>query len=586
MAGDVIPVEETALNAGPRCATLAQLLRWRATHQADQLGYRFLRDGEAQEDCLTYGDLDRRASAIAVLLQDFGATGERVLLVYPPGLEFICAWFGCAYAGAAPVVAHPPHPARMALFLSRTAAIVDDAQPVAALTTAAILERLPLPAARPAGLRALRWHATDADLEPAPAPADPPVSDDRLAFLQYTSGSTTAPRGVMVTHDNLMHNLRAIRESFWRSSDAGSVSWLPPYHDMGLIGGILGPLYVGAPVTLLPPLAFVQRPRRWLQAITRFKAAVSGGPNFAYDLCVRRLTPEQCAGFDLSSWRVAFNGAEPVNAGTLRAFAARFAPYGFEPRAFKPCYGLAESTLLVSAGEPAISPRIQSVRQGELERHRVVPCADDAGDACALVSCGRPLARTVIVDPESLRVCAAGQVGEIWVSGGSVAAGYWNHPGGTEQSFRARPVGADDEDGPFLRTGDLGFLLDGELFVTGRLKDLIIIDGTNHYPQDIERTVGGCHPALDGADCVAFSLDGAEGERLIVVVALQSATRLPLEELRRAIRTAVSEQHDLRVHDLAWIRRGGIPKTSSGKVRRHACRAAYRAGTLDMWGTS
>ena len=310
---------------------------------------------------------------------------------------------------------------------------------------------------------------------------------------------------------------------------------------------------------------------------------MSGGPSFAYDLCVQRLTPEQCDGLDLGSWRVAFNGAEPVNAGTLRAFAARFAPYGFHPRAFAPCYGLAESTLLVSAAERTTVSRIRSVRREELERHRVVPCAEGAEDARALVSCGRPVARTIIVDPESLRVRPVGEVGEIWVSGRSVAAGYWNQPLETEQVFRASPVGATGEDGPFLRTGDLGFLLDGELFVTGRLKDLIIIDGANHYPQDIERTVGGCHPALDAANCVAFSLDSPTGERLIVVAGVQTATRVPLEELRRAIRTAVTERHDLSVHDLVWVRRGGIPRTASGKVRRHACRAAYQDGTLDVW---
>lgn len=583
----MISVDEILPEAVRQCATLAQLLRRRATHQADRLGYRFLKDGEAHEECLTYGDLDRRARAIAALLHRLGAGGERVLLVYPPGLEFICAWFGCAYAGAVAVVAYPPHPARMPLFLSRTSAIADDARPVAALTTTPILEELPAPATLPPGLRALRWSVTDTELEPPPEESsDPPADGDGLAFLQYTSGSTTAPRGVMITHDNLMHNLRAIQDSFWRSSDAGSVSWLPPYHDMGLIGGILGPLYVGSPVTLLPPLAFVQRPRRWLQAITRFKAAVSGGPNFAYDLCVRQLTPERCAGLDLSSWRVAFNGAEPVNAGTLREFAARFAPYGFRPDAFKPCYGLAESTLLVSSSATTTPPRVESVRQGDLERHRIVPCAADAEDARTLVSCGHPAATTIIVDPESLQICAAGRVGEIWVSGRSVAPGYWNQPEETERTFRACPADTRDAEGPFLRTGDLGFLLEHELFVTGRLKDLIIVDGANHYPQDIERTVGGCHPALDATDCAAFSLDGSEGERLIVVAGVRGASRLALDELRRAIRAAVSEQHDLRIHDVVCVRRGGIPKTSSGKVQRRACRAAYLSGTLDMWGIS
>ena len=570
---------ETGPLPSRQCVTLADVLRWRATHQPDGLGYRFLLDGEAREVGLTYGDLDRRARAIAAALLSRGADGARALLVYPPGLDFICAWFACAYAGAAAVAVPPPQTARARRFMSAAAAIAGDARPVVALTTTALRQTLPAD-----GLGDAPWLVTDDELvAPAGGAGERVVGAEDVAFLQYTSGSTTAPKGVVVTHANLMANLRAIERTFWRPTDEGSVSWLPPYHDMGLIGGIIQPLYGGFPVVLLSPVDFLQRPLRWLQAITRVRGAVSGGPNFAYEQCVRRITQEQAAGLDLSSWRVAFNGAEPVHDRTIREFTARFAPCGFAPEAFKPCYGLAEATLLVSVNATAAPPRVETFRRAQLERHQVVACAgdaDDTDDARALVSCGQPVTSTVIVDPETLEPCPPGRVGEIWVAGPDVAMGYWNQPGETERTFGARLRGAAS--GRFLRTGDLGFLLDGELFVTGRLKDLVIIEGTNHYPQDIERTVSASHPALEPGDCAAFSLDVAGREALVVVAAVQRSAHAAVADVQRAIRAAVSEQHDLRIHDLVLVRRGDIPKTVSGKVRRHACKAAYLARTLVM----
>src|SRR5206468_10408281 len=387
------------------------------------------------------------------------ATGRRALLVYPPGLDFVCAWFGCAYAGATVVAVPALQTARARRFFAVAAAIATDAQPAVVLTTSALRDALP-----PDWLATTPRLVTDTDqTEALLSGPDSVVTGEDVAFLQYTSGSTATPRGVMVTHANLFDNLAAITQTFWRPSDAGSVSWLPPYHDMGLIGAILAPLYIGSPVTLFSPLAFVQRPRRWLEAITQFRAAVSGGPNFAYELCLRRITPEQCTGLDLSSWRVAFNGAEPVNPRTIREFIARFASCGFAPESFKPCYGLAESTLLVSVNGAHTPPRIRSFRRSALERHRVTPCATDADDGRELASCGQPVATTLIVDPESLVPCGAGAVGEIWVASPSVAHGYWNRPRETQQTFGVRLA---DGRGPFLRTGGFGFLLDGELFVT------------------------------------------------------------------------------------------------------------------------
>ena len=386
---------------------------------------------------------------------------------------------------------------------------------------------------------------------------------------------------MMVSHGNLMANLRLMQEAFAQSSDGGMVSWLPPYHDMGLIGGILGPLYVGMPVTLMPPVAFAQRPRRWLQAISRYQATHSAGPNFAYDLCVRQITPEQRAHIDLTRWEVALNGAEPVSVRTIREFAEYFAPCGFSLGSFKPCYGLAESTLMVSGSRRTAQPLIQGFRQSDLGQNRVVPCAGDALDAITLVTCGQPVNKVMIVDPDSLKPCPPDRVGEIWVSGPSVARGYWNHPAETEHTFRAHLT--DTDAGPFLRTGDLGFLLDGELFLTGRLKDMIIVDGVNHYPQDIERTVVGCHPALEGAECAAFAVDVAGREELVVVVTVQARWRLGVADVPLAIRRAMAEHHDLGLHDVVLVKRGRIPKTASGKVRRRSCRAEYLEQTLDAW---
>jgi natural product biosynthesis luciferase-like monooxygenase protein len=566
--------------------TLVDILHSRALYEPDKKAFTFLLDGETEEISLTYLELDLQARAIATNLQDLGASGERALLIYPPGLEFIAAFFGCLYAGAVAVPAYPP---RRNQSLSRLQSIVADARATTALTTKTVLSNVERQFTQFPTLQALHWLATDniaSDL--AQAWLQPAISSDTLAFLQYTSGSTGTPKGVMVSHGNLLHNEQMIQHAMQHTEKTIFVGWLPLFHDMGLIGNVLQPLYLGIPCILMSPVAFLQRPLRWLQAISHYKATTSGGPNFAYELCVSKITNEQRETLDLSSWDVAFNGAEPVRAETLERFATAFEPYGFRREAFYPCYGMAETTLLVSGGLKAALPVIKTVHGDAMEQHWVVSASGENDGVRTLVGCGQTLLeqQIVIAYPDTLILCQPSFVGEIWVWGNSVAQGYWNRPEETETTFRAYL--ADTGEGPFLRTGDLGFLQDGELFVTGRLKDLIIIRGRNHYPQDIELTVEQSHPVLQQGCTAAFSVEVNGQERLVVASEVERTSRrnLDLDEVVGAIRKAVSQQHDLEVYGVLLLKTGTIPKTSSGKIQRHACKAAFLAESLSVVGSS
>ncbi|MGH2600266.1 MAG: AMP-binding protein, partial [Dehalococcoidia bacterium] len=540
-------------------STVVSVLRWRAERQPDRLAYRFLRDGERDESTLSYAEFDQRARAVAARLAECGAVGERAMLLYPPGLDYITAFFGCLYAGTVAVPAYPPNPARIERSLDRLGAIVRDARPLVTLTTSASI----------AAVRALSEHhaesvlaalaSTDA-IPPELASAwKPPVIDaGSPAFLQYTSGSTATPRGVVLSHGNLMHNSGQIHRFFEHSPETRAVAWLPPYHDMGLIGGILQPLFGGFPITLMSPIHFLERPFRWLDAVSRFRATTSGGPNFAYDLCVRKTSAEERATLDLSDWRVAFNGAEPIPPETLERFAAAFEPSGFRREAFHPCYGLAEATLIVTGGVPW-----------------------SAAPAGRFVSCGRVAAdqRVVIADAVTRERCAPGQVGEIWVAGPSVAQSYWSRPDLSQEVFQARL--ADTGEGPFLRTGDLGFVRGGELFVTGRLKDLIVVRGRNYYPQDIESTAERSHPALRPGCGAAFAAPYGGEERLVVAWELAAgAGEVAGDEVAGAVRSAVARDHEVQVRTVVLLPPGGIQKTSSGKVQRSLCAALHASGKL------
>jgi acyl-CoA synthetase (AMP-forming)/AMP-acid ligase II len=582
-------------------STLVELLCQKAAHQPDQHAYTFLRQGETEEGRLTYGELDRQARTIAALLQSKGATAKPVLLLHQPGLAYIAAFFGCLYAGAIAVPAYPPRSTRS---MPRIQAIVADTQASLVLTTSDTLTNLQHGFMHVPDLQYLEWIATDT-LESSLATEwrEPVLMSDSLAFLQYTSGSTAIPRGVMVTHDNLLHNLGLMHRHCEQTPESHMVCWLPPYHDMGLIGGILFPLYEGFPSTLMSPLAFLQRPFRWLQAISRTRATISVAPNFAYDLCIRKTTPEQRISLDLSLWELAANGAEPVREETLKRFTAAFASCGFHAEAFFPCYGLAEATLMVASGRLAIPPVICTVQRWALEQNRVIEGKAEAEDMWKLVGYDQvmPEEKIVIVKPDSLKECHPGQVGEIWIASPSVAHGYWNKPQETESTFQA--FLADTGEGPFLRTGDLGFFNDSHLFITGRLKDLIIVRGRNYYPHDIELTAEKCHPAIRPGCCAAFSID-VNGKEQLVIMAEIDARYLPVqqsseevgqntagtnrkylneEQLVKDIRWEVWEQHDLQPYAVMLLKAGSIPKTSSGKTQRGTCRAAFLAGSLGAW---
>lgn len=567
-------------------STLVELLRQRAIQQPEQRAYTFLIDGKKEGPQLSYAELDRQARAIGALLQQHQAKGERALLLYPQGLEVIAAFCGCLYAGVIAIPVPPPEAGRLKRTLPRLQSIVKDAQASLVLTTAGILALVEEYDEKIPEFQAIRWINTEeVPLELADEWQDPAVDSEMLAYLQYTSGSTSTPKGVMLSHANLMFHSANLHKACGYTADSVTVAWMPYFHDYGLVEGLIQPLYSGVPCYVMSPFAFIKRPFHWLQAISRYKATHSQGPNFAYDQCVRRVTPEQRATLDLSSWRAAGNAAEPINPKVMESFFETFEPYGFKWNTFCPAYGLAEATLLVSFSPQTDVPVLCKLDPAELEKNRIVDAAKNDELVRVVVGCGRQVCDTniVIVHPEKFTRCAADEVGEIWVSDPSVAQGYWKRPEETERTFRART--ADTNEGPFLRTGDLGFLKDGQLFITGRIKDLIIIRGTNHYPQDIEWTVQQCHPALRPEHGAAFSIDVNGEERLVIVQEVERHTaNLDINEVTEAIRQVISEQHELQVYAVVLVKPGSVLKTSSGKIQRQACRASFLSGSLDIVG--
>jgi amino acid adenylation domain-containing protein len=566
--------------------TLLDLTRQRAEHHPDKVAFDYCHyvAGREEHSRLTYHELDIKARAIASTLQRLGAAGERVLVLCPSGLDFLASFFGCIYAGAVAVPVHPPVRNRV---VDRVASIVADAQADFVLTTTQLQAELKDAMDDLADGNSLQWCAADAVIPTAATEwVAPDVDGSSTAFVQYTSGSTSSPKGVVVTHRNLLDNLDAISQAWGRCDEnAVAVFWLPLHHDMGLIGGILAALYAGCTSFLMPPEAFIERPMRWLEAISRHGGTITAAPNFAYELCVERSSAEERAALDLSSWTTAMCGAEPVQAATLQRFADAFGPAGFRPEAFNPVYGLAEATLLVSGRPDWAVPVVRHLDAVALREQHVVNVAPEHPDAASFVGCGRAQRghEIVIVDPATRRPSAASEVGEIWLAGGSIAQGYVGGSAKTEETFSA--FLADSGRGPFLRTGDLGFQLDGELFITGRLKDLIVIRGRNYYPEDIEATVQDCHPALLRGRGAAFAGTPSGGsERLIVAqeVDRDRIADVDVSEVIDAIRTAVTEQHEIRPDAVVLLEPLRIPTTSSGKIRRSSCRQRFLDGELDV----
>jgi 8-amino-7-oxononanoate synthase/acyl carrier protein len=564
----------------PPVTNLVDCLQYWMENTPDSIAYYYLRDGETEEVRYTYRELDRRARSIAAELLESGMHGERALLLFPPGLEFVETFFACQYAG---VTAVPVYPMRRNRNTARIQAIADNAQAKLALSTQGVIERTNGLLEDTPYLKSLCWIATDKiGNDKADKWQRPDFSNSDLAVLQYTSGSTGRPKGVMLSHSNIMHNLAIITHGFEMARTTIGLSWLPAYHDMGLVGGILNPMFTGCPDVLLSPMAFLQKPVRWLQAVTRYGVTVSGGPNFAYDLCTRKVTDKELQGLDLSSWDVAYNGAEPIRESTLREFSERFGPVGFRPEAFYPCYGMAETTLIITGSEPRKLPVMQTVDGDSLHDHRVVPVAPDDRNAHVLVGCGRilPEEEVVIVDAQTNKHLPAGRVGEIWVSSPSVGQGYWNDSEVTEQTFRAKL--SDGEGGPYLRTGDLGFIKEDQLFVTGRLKDLIIIRGVNRYPQDVELTVEQSNQRLQPGAVGAFAVDMEGRERLIIVGEVERTRSKDWSDVIESIRQSVTLEHDVPPEGIVLVRFGSIPKTSSGKIQRHACRNCFLENSLSV----
>ncbi|MGK7937050.1 MAG: fatty acyl-AMP ligase [Xenococcaceae cyanobacterium] len=569
-------------------SNLVEILQNKALEKPNNIAYRFLQDGKTESGSLTYRELDRQAKAIAAELQSLLKPGSRALLVYPyhAGLEFISSFFGCLYAGIIAVTTNPPrHGKEVAKLLER--AIASGAKVV--VTTAEFLKTIKT------GIAINRELATQTkdfiflatDTLPSSLSTNwqaTKIERDTLAFLQYTSGSTGISKGVMVTHGNILSNEEMIRQGFQHTEETVVVGWLPMFHDMGLIGNVLQPLYLGTPSILMSPVSLVQKPFEWLKAISHYQATSSGGPNFAYDLLCLKATPENLAGLDLSSWSVAFSGAETVRAETIDRFSHIFKPCGFRREAFYPCYGMAETTLLISGGLRDDPPVIKYVDGNALEQNRVVAAKPEQKDAKAIVGCGRTWLdqKAIIVDPQSLTQCSSDGVGEIWVSGSGVGKGYWQQPEETENTFNAYL--ADTKEGPFLRTGDLGFIEDGELYITGRLKEVMIFWGRYCYPQHVEKTVQDSHPALRPNCGAAFSLDVDTTERLVIVQEVERSylRNLNIEEIVEAVCKSVGQAHEVEVYVLALLKTGSIPKTSSGKIQRRGCKAQFLSGDLNI----
>ena len=558
--------------------TLVDLVEYRAEHQPDKPAFVYLHNNNQSKILLTYRELNQSAKEIACELQPLASVGDRALLMFAPGLDFIKGLFGCLYASLIAVPAYPPRNNRNAL---RIQAIATDSTSRICLTTSSTRSLLkPFADSIPELARA-NWISTDEVASVSGEPwKKPSTKSSDIAVLQYTSGSTSLPKGVMVSHANFLHNLAFSYNRWGLSNESKCVSWLPVFHDMGLVAGILLPIFGGFPGILISPTAFLQRPFRWLDAISSYSATMSIAPNFAYELCIDKITQKEREKLELSCWKHAINGAEPVKPKTLNRFTDTFAPCGFKKAAFNPGYGLAEATLVVSAGNAETIYNTKTVDRDELGKNYVKEAEPETINACTLVGCGIGAAdqKIVVVNPDTRKRCQSNEIGEIWLAGPSVAQGYWKRRKETDETFCASLI--ENDDTQFLRTGDLGFVADGELYITGRLKDLIIIHGTNHYPHDIERVVSQSDPCFRGCCSAAFSVTNHDEERLVVVQAIKRHAHFDMAILTDCVRKTIAEEFGIQLYALVLVKSHAIPRTSSGKIQRNACRKAFETDGL------
>lgn len=586
---------------------LLELLEQQASKDKETKKLHFLDDQLEIEASLSHHELLQRAKMIAAKLQTCTQKGDRVLLLYPPSLEFVSAFFGCLFAGVIAVPAYPPADKKLILKLQ---GIINNAEPKIILSTKAIVQQITqlkfVKSLKNVALldhlithfmtktndftqwnfEKFTWMTSD-DLPKKLSEQYQRISvaADDIAFLQYTSGSTGEPKGVMVTHANLLNNLALISTCYPAQKDTVIVEWLPPYHDMGLIGGILYPIYNGRPVYMMSPITFLHNPMSWLRAIDRYHGTASCAPNFAYALCTKKATVKNLQSLNLEKFDAVLNGAEPVSLKVMEDFIAKFAVCGLRDDIFLPCYGLAEATLMAT-GQKKIN--VQYFSKEKLKENIVTLVNKDSDDARGIVSCGQLLNGVTIVDPETRMVCEDNKVGEIWIANPCVAKGYWNREEETNLNFHATLEHQFDK--YYLRTGDLAFHFKNELFVMGRMKDLIIINGTNHHAHDIENSIAQCHPAIRSGNCAAVCVEKNEQERLAVILEIKpDHEHKDIDDIMHAIKTIVLEDHNLAVHTIALIPPKSLPKTTSGKIRRHAAKQALLDETLSaiaQWSSS
>lgn len=566
------------------CQTIIEVLSKRAQDEPQKTAYTFLND-DSLETTLSYSELDQKARAVATYLESFQLNNKPILLAYPTGLEFIISFFGCLYAQSIAVPVYPPDPLNFNNTLPRIETIIEDSNAEIILAPTELIKQLSSYLKYFQSLLNLKKISLDLiDLNRDVKMDSLNIDSKKVAFLQYTSGSTSKPKGVILTHKNIIEFERMLQKGMSFSNDITYVGWLPLHHDAGLIGNTLQSLFSGTHCVFMSPFSFLQRPFRWLKAISDYNAQISGGPNFGYELCARKISNDEKEMLDLSHWRVAWSSAEPVRFETIEKFSKSFEQCGFKRKSFCPCYGLAEATLAVtcSGGEP----KSICIDRKSLEKNTVNVSNENALNlAKILVSSGKVYSdqKVRIVNPFTKKECSANQIGEIWVQGPNVALGYWNNPKATDQVFKACING--DKDNFFLKTGDLGFIKEGELYVTGRLKDLIIVRGQNYYPHDIEQVVEKSHQLIRPGCTAAFSIDDDKEEKLIVLAEIYSKksnlSNSDLALIKRKIQASIINTFQIKAKEIILLKENTMPKTSSGKHQHFSCKENFIKGTLE-----